>query len=129
MKTYYLVFIVLAFAACGPSPSDDGNVPASRPASEGGAPQETASKKLLAPHVIASNTSLAPKNGRRIEIRVSDAKLTKEQCTDLINAYKAQAGPEGQVSVRKPSKDGNLYPWCVDNCDGTPIMFNDMYFQ
>jgi hypothetical protein len=85
----------------------------------------------LPPHEIAKDTSLAPKNGRRIEIHVNDPSLTRDQCTSLINAYRSKAGPQGQVSVRKPStaQGGGLQPWCVDNMDKSGVTFNDFYFS
>ncbi len=80
-------------------------------------------------HTVASKTSLAPKNGHRVEIHVQNAMLTKDDCQALIRAYRKDAGPEGQVSVRKPDKRGILQPWGVDNMDGKGIIFNDAFFR
>ena len=85
--------------------------------------------KELPQHTIESNTSLAPKDGRRIEIHVRNANLTKDECRLLINAYKNNAGSRGQVSVRKPNKNGEYLPWCVDNMDEKGITFNDFHFE
>ena len=85
--------------------------------------------KNLPQHTIESNTSLAPKDGRRIEIHVRNTNLTKDECRLLINAYKQEAGPIGQVSVRKPNKNGELLPWCVDNIDDKGTTFNDFHFE
>ena len=86
------------------------------------------SKPNLPQHTVGSNTSLAPKDGRRITIHVSNTDLTKDECRTLISAYRDDAGPEGQVAVRKPDKRGDLQPWCVDNMDGQGVSFNDYFF-
>jgi hypothetical protein len=94
---------------------------------------EKPSTKNLSDHTLFSNTSLSPKDGSRIEIHVSNEDLTREQCKNIINAYRKKAGPEGQVSVRKPSSvlDNKLTPWCVDNIgmDDRGIFFNDGHFK
>ncbi len=92
--------------------------------------QET-SKANLPEHRVVSNTDISTANmkRRRIEIHVRNPNLTKDECRALINAYKNEAGPEGQVSVRKPDNEGQLLPWCVDNMDGRSIIFNDFYFD
>jgi len=92
--------------------------------------KEVEKKMELPKHTIIENTSLAPKDGRRIIIRVYDANLTKDQCRDLINKYRINAGSEGQVTVNKPSAKlmGEILPWCVDNMDGKGIFFNDDLF-
>jgi hypothetical protein len=114
MKRFSILLVaVLLAVGCGSS-----NAPSSSPSSTN-----------LPSHTVASDTSLAPKDGRRIEIHVSNPALTKDECTALINAYRSKAGPEGQVSVRKPDKTGELQPWCIDNMDGKPIIFNDFFFQ
>jgi len=84
----------------------------------------------LPEHTIIENTSLAPKDGSRISIQVDDENLTKEQCRNIINKYRVNAGPEGQVAVNKPSAKlmGEIVPWCVDNMDGKGIFFNDHLF-
>jgi hypothetical protein len=88
-----------------------------------------ASKADLPAHEVASDTSLAPKDGRRIEIHVTNPDLTKAECEALIEAYRGDAGPEGQVSVHKPDKRGDLQPWGVDNMDDQGVTFNDFFFQ
>ena len=81
-------------------------------------------------HSIARKQSLAPKNGKAIEIHVNNADLTRDQCLSLIKHYRDDAGPEGQVSVHKPSSllKGQLAPWCVDNIE-EPVFFNDNLFK
>jgi len=82
-------------------------------------------------HTIAENDSLAPKNGRRIEIHVNNTNLTKDECRALINTYRKKAGPEGQVGVHKPSpmNENRMFPWCVDNMDEKGIFFQDYFFE
>lgn len=84
----------------------------------------------LPPHTVAEDSSLAPKDGRRIQLNSDDPDLSKEECIALINGYRRKAGKEGQVSVHKPSKilKGNMAPWCVENFDGRGIVFNDNMF-
>ncbi|MBK7920026.1 MAG: hypothetical protein IPJ94_27975 [Chloroflexi bacterium] len=83
----------------------------------------------LPTHTVASNTSLSPKDGRRIEIHVSDINPTKDECEQLINAYKNEAGSRAKYQYCKPNKSGELRPWCVDNMDGNGISFNDFHFE
>ena len=84
----------------------------------------------LPPHTVAADTSLAPKNGRRIQLNSNTEQLTRDECAALINGYRRRAGPDGQVSVHKPSRllQGNMAPWCVENFDGRGIVFNDNMF-
>lgn len=84
----------------------------------------------LPPHVVADDSSLAPKDGRRVRLDSSNADLTKEECVALIDGYRKKAGLEGQVSVHKPSKvlNGSMTPWCVENFDGRGVVFNDNMF-
>jgi hypothetical protein len=79
-------------------------------------------------HIVASNTSLAPKDGRRIELHSANPELTEAECSILINQYSDTAGPEGQVSVRKPNTQDDLAPWCIENFDGKGIVFNERLF-
>lgn len=79
-------------------------------------------------HTVASNTSLAPKDGRRIVLHSANPDLTKAECSMLINQYLGSAGPEGQISVHKPSPQNNMTPWCVENFDDKGIFFNDNLF-
>lgn len=85
----------------------------------------------LPQHTLSSDTSLAPKDGRRIEIHVSNEDLTREQCKSLINGYRKKAGPDGQVSIHKPSipLDNKMSPWFVDNMDSKGVFFNDSFFK
>jgi len=43
----------------------------------------------------------------------------------LLSAYRAKAAPDGQVSVRKPNRFGDMKPFCVDNLDGQPRVSMD----
>lgn len=114
MKRFSLcLVVVIVLAACGSSPRAD-TTPTPRPAA-------------LPQHIIASDGKTF--NGRRIEIRVANADLTKDECKALIAAYRERAKPEGQVSVRKPAPDGSLQPWCVDNLDERGVFFNDAFFK
>ncbi len=84
----------------------------------------------LPEHVVASDKriGLAHSTARRVELHVA-GDTSKEQCIALLKAYADRAGPNGQVSVRKPSeKWGGMAPWCVDNRDGSPVIFNDSLF-
>jgi hypothetical protein len=101
------------------------------PSTERSAPVAPATAVPLPRHEVASNTSLAPKQGRRIEIHSADANLTHEQCRALIEHYRDQGAPDGQVSVHKPSKllKGELAPWCVENFEGEGIEFNESLFE
>lgn len=84
----------------------------------------------LPPHTVADDSSLAPKDGRRVQLNSDNPDLTKEECTALVNAYRKKGGKEGQVSVHKPSKmmRGSLTPFCYENFDGKGIVFNDSMF-
>ena len=66
-----------------------------------------------------------------IQINVNDANLSKAQCSSLIEAYRKNALPEGQVSVHKPSTvkglDGAILPYCIDNFDGEGITFDTTF--
>jgi hypothetical protein len=91
-------------------------------------PVKTPEPVALPPHIVDSNTALP--NGRRIQINVNDASITKADCRNLILAYKKQAAPDGQVSVRKPNpKDNGMYPWCIENFGGSGIKFQDYFFE
>ncbi len=85
-------------------------------------------------HIVASDTPLRSKGigVRRIYIHVSDPDITKEQCKALLRHYADRAGRNGQVAIHKPTykfgQNGALQPWCVDNRDGSDILFNDYLF-
>jgi len=75
-------------------------------------------------------SSLEPKAGKRVQVNVvSD--ISREECLALIEAYRGEGAPDGQVSVHKPSTlpvlRGHSVPWCVENFDGKGIYFNDVY--
>ena len=90
---------------------------------------EELERTTLPQHEVASNEALLPKDGRRVVIHANSNLITKEECASLIDAYREQAAPDGQVSVRKSDKDGNMQPWCVENVDGRGVFFNDYYFN
>lgn len=75
------------------------------------------------PYKIVDNSSLAPKRGRRIEAQVEDASISDEQCAAVIEALRAKAAPDGQVSVHVPLTDapGEYAPLCIENFDGSGI--------
>ncbi|EKF17859.1 hypothetical protein [Nitratireductor pacificus] len=75
-------------------------------------------------------SSLAPKTGKRIQISVS-AKIARSQCSDLIEHYRSEGKPDGQISVHMPSAKlgGQVLPWCLENFDGGGVQFNDYFFQ
>lgn len=88
----------------------------------------TAIMASMPAHTVVSDTSLAPKDGRRVEVHSTNPELTKPECSMLINHYRSTAGAEGQVSAHKPSPQSNMTPWCVENLDGKGVLFNDNLF-
>ena len=87
-----------------------------------------APEKGLVEHVLASDTSLAPKDGRRIEIHCNNPDLTREEARKLIGHYDDRAGREGQVSIHKPDRNNNYLPWAVWNA-GEETKFQDYLFE
>ncbi len=81
-------------------------------------------EKALVEHVVASDTSLAPKDGRRIEIHCNKPDFTKEEALKLIAHYNNWAGREGQISIHKPDRNNNYLPWAVWNA-GEETKFQD----
>ena len=69
------------------------------------------------------------KAGKRIQINVL-TDISSDDCTHLVQRYRSEGEPDGQISVRKPSKaaDGQLFPWCVENFDGRGLQFNEGLF-
>ena len=86
--------------------------------------------RKLKPHKVIENQSLAPKDGWRIEIHVSNSRLSHDDCLRIIDAYAGAAGNEGQISIRKPSRkfDNRMLPWAVDNLDGEGVIFMEQLF-
>jgi hypothetical protein len=84
---------------------------------------------IALPEHSIERSSLAPKEGERVQVEVT-RDITKDECSALIERYRSEGAPEGQVSVRKPSKmlKGRPSPWCVENFDGKGIVFNDGLF-
>jgi len=76
----------------------------------------------LVAHKVISNT------GRRLTIGV-DRDINRNQCLALLEYYTPRVQWRGQVAVRKPDDFGKLTPWCVDNRDGSEVIFNDEFFQ
>ncbi|EIJ41942.1 hypothetical protein BegalDRAFT_1039 [Beggiatoa alba B18LD] len=71
------------------------------------------------------------RSGWKIQIDVTDKNISREQCLALLDAYRNQAGSEGQLVVRKPSTlfgDPVQQPWCIDMLDGQNVVFNDYFF-
>ena len=120
MKKLGLIAVLFsAFLLVSCSPEDNGS-----------SKESNTAPIPLAGHVVADDSSLAPRDGRRIQINSFDANLSKDACIALVKYYKDQAEPDGQVSVHKPSKilDNKLNPWCIENFDGKGIQFNDYLF-
>lgn len=80
-----------------------------------------AARAQLPAHVVVSDSSLTPKEGRRVELRVGEVHPS-EVCARIARAYARRAGPDGQVvvsvRVRTPAGDEASTPLCVDNRDG-----------
>ena len=77
------------------------------------------------PHEVTENVSLRPlMDGRRIMLTVHH-NLSVSQCLSILDAYLKQAGPEGQVSVRRPDSDGYIEPFCVKNLDEDDVIIWD----
>ena len=81
------------------------------------------------PEHSVERSSLAPKDGKRVQVEVA-TDISKDQCSALIERYRAEGAPDGQISVRKPSKKlkGMAAPWCVENFDNSNVVFNDSLF-
>ena len=84
---------------------------------------------IALPEHSVERSSLAPKEGERVQVEVT-RDISKNECSALIERYREEGSPEGQVSVRKPSKmlKGRSTPWCIENFDGKGIVFNDGLF-
>lgn len=82
-------------------------------------------KASLPAHVVSKNDPIPPKAGRVIHLTVSDQGLTRDECSRIIDAYRRDASPDGQVAVHKPpAPSGAAQPWCVENFDGAGVRFN-----
>jgi len=81
------------------------------------------------PEHTVEETSLAPRQGQRVQVNVS-ADISRAECEQLINRYRSDGAPDGQVGVNKPSAKlgGSLAPWCIENFEGDGITFNDSLF-
>lgn len=81
------------------------------------------------PEHAVEKTSLAPRQGQRVQVNVG-ADISRAECEELINNYRSDGAPDGQVGVHKPSSKlgGRLLPWCVENFEGDGITFNDSLF-
>jgi hypothetical protein len=66
--------------------------------------------------------------GQRVHVD-APGDITRDECISLIDKYRSDAEPNGQVSVHKFNKAlGHLSPWCVENFDGTGVQFNEFGF-
>lgn len=74
-------------------------------------------------------SSLAPKSGSRVQVSVR-SEISEADCSNLIERYRSDGSPDGQVSVHMPSAllNGTMAPWCVENFDGSGIKFNRTMF-
>lgn len=81
------------------------------------------------PTHTSETSSLAPRTGKRVALTVTND-ISRDECRALINAYRREGAPDGQVVVHKPSAalGGQSLPWCVENYDGEGIRFNDELF-
>lgn len=89
----------------------------------------TACGEPLPEHVV-EKSSLGPRMGDRVQINVV-GEATKAQCLALIEEYRSDGAPDGQVVVTKRSAKLNYRkaPWCIENFDGAGVNFNDFYFE
>ena len=85
-------------------------------------------QEQLPNHKLVDNSSLQPKDGRRIEIHCSNPDLTRDEALLLIEHYRKQAGSEGQIGIHKLNKEGVYLPWAVLNV-GEDVKFQDYFFQ
>lgn len=77
----------------------------------------------------SETSSLEPRTGKRVTLTVTND-ISRDGCRALIEAYRREGAPDGQVGVHKPSAalGGQSLPWCVENYDGEGIRFNDELF-
>lgn len=92
--------------------------------------QET-SKENLPQHTVASNTSLAPKDGRRIEIHVGNVNLTKDECRVLVNAYKKMLALRDKFRCVSRTSAANFNPgvwttWTARVSFSTTVTLNEL---
>ncbi len=106
MRSFLLIFAILVLTGCDGKPVQP-----------------------LPKHQVETST-LAPKEGLRVQVNVPDEAITDTQCKALVEEYASQAEPDGQVSVHMPSVvfEGQVLPFCVDNFDGEGIKFNRNLF-
>lgn len=92
-----------------------------RPAPQPAPQPKAADAAPLPVHVIADDASLAPKRGRRFEVRVGEL-ISPADCARLVEKYRDRGGAEGQVSVSvqvtTPKGEKTVTPLCFDNMDG-----------
>lgn len=66
--------------------------------------------------------------GQRVQVEAA-GDITRDECISLIEKYRADAEPNGQVGVHKFNETlGRVSPWCVENFDGRGIQFNEFGF-
>ena len=82
------------------------------------------------PKHTVQTTSLS--DGFRVQINVQTL-ISNSDCISLIERYRDQAGPNGQVNVHMPSNipalERSMVPRCVDNLDEDGVFFNDHFFE
>ena len=108
----------------------ENNVQLAQAALERGRIANLKAINALPPHEIVDIMPIPPKDGSVVQIETRNPELSKDECKQLIDHYRHEAGREGQVAVSKPSKllEDSMLPWCVDNLDGQGIFFNVDWF-
>lgn len=92
-------------------------------------PEEQSPQPALPAHT-ASQAPLG--NAKRVEVDATDPALTRDDCVRLATYYAPYAaGGGGQVVVQKPNPsapwNGRLMPFCVDNMDGSSMVWGDSF--
>ena len=94
------------------------------------APKRPTVQEPLPEHEVVKNVHISLKtNNRRKIVIYARADLTREGCLTLLSRYRTGLPFDSQVVVRKTSVNAGMKPWCVDNVDGSEILFNDIWFD
>lgn len=94
-------------------------------------PPEITRDDPLPPHQVERIVKIGLAHQDRYKVDLNaDPSITKAQCKVLLSAYAHEAKANGQVVVWKYSSAmKELRPWCVDNQDGSSVIFNDFMFD